>query len=380
MIKPSGSACNLACRYCYYLEKAQLYPESACRMDDETLERITAAYLQSNPAPEVVFGWQGGEPLLLGLDFYRRALALQAKYARPGQRILNAMQTNGTLVTDAWADFLAEHQFLVGISLDGPPELHDRYRRDRGGQATHARVVAGLETLLLHEVAVNALVTVNRENMSRPLDVYSHLLGLGIEHLQFIPIVERESPGGNKVTAWSVRPESFGNFLCAIFDTWARHDVGKVFVQLFESAMSVWLGGAPTLCVFGATCGRALVAEHTGELYACDHFVYPAYGRGAITTESLAALVDGAAQRAFGQAKADLSQDCLRCPVRAFCGGDCPKHRLRAGADGKPLSYLCPGYRRFFTHSAEIFQAMAGEIRAGRPAGNVMEMLQLLGR
>lgn len=376
MLKPCGAACNLACTYCYYLEKAALYPDGRGRMDAETLERVIAAYVQANPAAEVVFGWQGGEPLLMGIDFFRRALALQAQYKRPGQRVLNALQTNGTLLTEEWAAFLAAHDFLVGISLDGPAALHDRFRCDRGGQPTHARVIAGLELLQRHQVDVNALVTVNRENMAHPLDVYRHVVGLGVEHVQFIPIVERETPTRSKVTNWSVRPGAFGAFLCAVFDEWARRDVGRVFVQLFESALNVWLGRPPTVCVYGTTCGRALVVEHMGDLYACDHFVYPEYRRGTVTAETLADLVDSPAQQAFGCAKADLPTECLQCQVRAFCGGDCPKHRLRQGAGGQPLSYLCPGYRQFFEHSASVLQAMAGEIRAGRPATNVMDVLQ----
>ncbi len=380
MIKPTGAACNLACTYCYYLEKAQLYPGSSSRMDDETLERITAAYLQAHPASEVIFGWQGGEPLLMGVDFFRRALELQARYARPGQRVQNALQTNATLVTDEWARFFAEQQFLIGVSLDGPAELHDRYRLDYAGHASYPRVIAGLQTLLRHGVEVNALVTVNGANVQHPLPVYRHLTELGIQHLQFIPIVERETPASRKLTPWSVRAQPFGDFLCAIFAQWARNDVGKVFVQLFESTLNVWLGGLPTMCVFGPTCGRALVAEHTGDLYACDHFVYPQYRRGAIAIDTLADLIDSPAQRAFGQSKADLSQQCRQCAVKVFCAGDCPKHRLRSGDDGKPISYLCPTYRQFFTESAEVFQAMATEIRAGRPATNVMDILQQLGQ
>lgn len=378
MIKPTGAACNLACAYCYYLEKARLYPNSSNRMDDETLARITAAYLQANPAPEVIFGWQGGEPLLMGVDFFRRALALQVQYTRPGQRVLNAIQTNATLVTDEWAQFFAEEKFLVGVSIDGPAELHDRYRHHRGGQPTYQQVESGLRTLLRHHVDVNALVTVNRGNMEHPLRVYQHLTGLGLQHLQFIPIVEREAPKSRKLTPWSVRPEPLGEFFCAIFDYWARHDVGNIFVQLFESTLNVWLGGAPTLCVFAPTCGHGLVAEHTGDLYACDHFVYPQYHRGTIEIDTLAELVDSPAQQAFGQAKAELPQTCLQCPMKAFCGGDCPKHRLRMAEDGKPISYLCPAYRQFFQHSAEVFQAMATEIKAGRPATNVMEVLRMM--
>lgn len=381
MIKPTGAACNLACEYCYYLEKEQYYHDSKFRMDDETLERVIAAYLQVHPGPEATFGWQGGEPLMMGIDFFRRAVELQARYGRPGLQVMNAIQTNGTLINDEWAAFFAENHFLVGISIDGPADLHDRYRRDRGKHPTQQRVVNGLAALQRHSAEYNALVTVNRTNVEHPLRVYQYLTGLGIEFLQFIPIVEREAPKSRKVTPWTVRSEAYGKFLCAIFDYWARHDVGRVYVQLFETALSVWLGQLPSLCVFAPTCGRGLVVEHTGDLYACDHFVYPDYLRGPITTpESLQEMVDGAEQQSFGTAKINLSTDCRRCPVLSMCGGDCPKHRLRLAEDGKPISYLCSAYHEFFTHSAAVMQAMAQEIRAGRQAAGVMEVLRELER
>jgi len=377
MIKPAGAACNLACRYCYYLAKKSLYPGSACRMDDATLERVTAAYLQAHPGPEVVFGWQGGEPLLMGREFFARALELQTRYARLEQRVTNTLQTNGTLVDDDWAAFFAEHHFLIGISIDGPADLHDRYRLDGGGLQSHARVLAGLEHLQRYQVEYNALVTVNRGNVEHPLRVYQHLTDLGISFLQFIPIVERQAPGSRKVTAETVRPERYGEFLCAIFNHWARQDVGRVFVQLFDITLAAWLGGVPPLCVFGPTCGNALVVEHNGDLYACDHFVFPEYRRGAVTFENLRDLVEGPAQRAFGTAKAsELPNECRQCPVIMICGGDCPKHRLRLAADDKLISYLCPAYRRFFEHSANVLQAMAAEVHAGRTAANVMDVLR----
>ena len=380
MIKPAGAACNLACTYCYYLEKAGCYPGSRLRMDDQTLERITAAYLQASPTPEAVFGWQGGEPLLAGLDFYRRAVELQARYARPGQRAVNALQTNATLVTDEWAAFFAERDFLVGVSIDGPQKLHDHHRLDRSGRPTYDRVIAGLRVLQRHGVQCNALVTVNRANADHPLTVYRHLTGLGFQHLQFVPVVERGSHHSPRVTSWSVRPDAFGTFLCEIFDHWARNDVGRVFVQLFESALNVWAGGMPTLCVFAPTCGAALAVEHNGDLYACDHFVYPEFLRGQVALDTLASMIEGPEQRAFGLAKADLPEQCRACPVRRFCGGDCPKHRLRPAGDGRPVSYLCQAYRRFFTHSAQVLEAMSHELRAGRPAANVMHALRDLQR
>ncbi len=379
MLKPVGASCNLACKYCYYREKAALFPGSALRMDDETLERVSAAYLQANPAPEVVFGWQGGEPLLAGLGFYGRALELQREHARPGVRVMNALQTNATLIDDEWAAFFADHGFLVGVSIDGPPELHDRYRVDHTRRPSYEQAATGLRTLQRHGVECNALVTVNRWNSEHPLRVYRHLVDLGFQHLQFIPVVERESPNARKVTPWSVRPKVLGQFLCEVFDYWARRDVGRVFVQLFESALNVWLGRPPTMCVFAPTCGRALVVEHNGDLYACDHFVYPEYHRGAVTPGGLAALVDGGEQSAFGRAKSDLAERCRACPVRKFCGGDCSKHRLQADEDGHPISYLCAAYRRFFAHSAQALEAMAHEIRAGRPEAGVMEALEASG-
>jgi len=376
MLKPTGASCNLACEYCYYLDKSALYPGSGMRMDIKALERVTAAYLGAHPGPEVAFGWQGGEPLLMGMEFFERALEFQAKYIRPGCRVQNAVQTNGILIDDDWAAFFAEHNFLVGISIDGPANLHDQYRRSRGGNPSHERVLTGLRCLQRHEVEHNALVTVNRANSRHPLRVYRYLTGIGLEFLQFIPIVERKSPESGDVTEWSALPEGYGRFLCEVFDYWARNDVGRVFIQIFESALNVRMGMPPSLCVFAPTCGRALVAEHNGDLYACDHFVYPTHLRGNIATpESLTAMVDGHEQREFGLAKADLSSECVECPVLPLCGGDCPKHRLSKAADGKSISHLCAAYRRFFTHSSPVFQAMAEEIRAGRPAANVMKKI-----
>jgi uncharacterized protein len=377
MIKPAGAACNLSCDYCFYLEKSRLYQDKQTRMDNETLERFTQAYLKANPAEEIVFGWQGGEPLLMGHEFFEHALELQAKYCLPGQRIVNALQTNGTLIDDKWAELFRKHNFLIGISIDGPADLHDKYRRDRGGKPTHARTIAGLKCLQKHGVEHNALATVNRANVEQPLKVYRYLKDLGLEYLQFIPVVERESPASRKVTPWTVRPEHYGEFLCKIFDHWARNDVGSIFIQIFESALNVWMGNPPSLCVFAPTCGFALAMEHNGDLYACDHFVYPEYFRGNVTPENLASLVEGEAQAEFGRSKADVSRECVECPVIQLCGGDCPKHRLRTAEDGKFLSYLCSAYKRFFTHSAPIFKAMAAEIRAGYPAESVMEMLRM---
>lgn len=362
MIKPTGAACNLDCHYCYYSEKSAYYPGSRMRMDDETLERVTAAYLQAHPGPDVIFGWQGGEPLLMGLEFFEKAVSMQKKHARPGQRVENAIQTNATQVDDAWAEFFAANRFLVGVSIDGPEELHDHYRRERGGGPSYARVIAGLEFLQQHNVDVNALVTVNRVNVDHPTKVYRHLVNLGLEHLQLIPIVERQSPSSRKVAGYSVRPTRYGSFLCEILDEWAAHDIGRIFVQLFESTLGVWIGRPPSTCVFSAQCGRALVVEHNGDLYACDHFVYPEHLRGQVTLDGLADLVDSPEQRAFGMVKADLADECRACRVLRFCGGDCPKHRTNQGSGGHSISYLCTAYQEFFSYSETILGRMAVEI------------------
>lgn len=374
MIKPVGARCNLACEYCYYRDKGALYPGSQLLMDDATLERVTAAYLAAHPGPEVTFGWQGGEPLLRGREFFARALELQRKYARPGVTVLNALQTNGTLLDDDWAAFLARNHFLVGLSLDGPPELHDAHRRDHAGKPSHQAVLRGLATLQRHRVEYNALVTVNRRNATRLLEVYRYLTSIGLRFLQFIPIVERQSLDSLRPARWCPRPETYGEGLCQVFDYWAARDVGRVFVQLFESALAVHLGQPPALCSFAPTCGRCLVVEHNGDLYACDHFVFPEYLVGQVTEEGLPGLVEAPQQRQFGEDKqALLPRVCQRCPVLAFCGGDCPKHRLVETDEGGRLSYLCPAYRRFFRHSAPVLQHLAAEIRAGRsarPVGN----------
>jgi uncharacterized protein len=360
MIKPVGPACNLACAYCYYLDKSKLYPGARLLMDDDTLESVTRSYLESSPADEVVFGWQGGEPLLAGLDFFHTAVRMQRKYARPGQKVTNALQTNATLIDDDWARFFADHGFLLGVSIDGPSDMHDVYRKDRSGNASYDNVAAGLGCLQRHGVEHNALITVNRANVDHPLKVYRQLIGLGIAHLQFIPIVERQ---GRKVAGWSVGPTRYGRFLCEILDCWAENDIGRVFVQLFESTLGVMMGYRPSLCVFSKTCGRALAVEHNGDLYACDHFVYPEYLRGNLTREAAVSLIDGPEQTSFGLAKADLSADCRACEVLPFCGGDCPKHRLNQGMDGKPISYLCPGYKEFFGYGRQVMGRVAAAIR-----------------
>jgi len=377
MIKPAGPACNLACSYCYYRGKQSLYPGSDFRMSEAVLEQATRAYLHANPAAEVVFGWQGGEPLLAGLDFYRRAVGLQAQYAAPGQRVQNTLQTNGTLLTEEWCGFLREHGFLVGLSLDGPRGLHDAYRRDQSGAPTFDRVMAAARLLKGHQVDFNILATVHAANADHPRAVYRFLRDeVGAHFLQFIPIVEpslhprRETP----VTDRSVKGLQYGRFLIGVFDEWVQRDVGSVFVQMFDSTLASWLGGVSSLCVFVEECGRALVLEHNGDLYSCDHFVQRDCHLGNIMAASLAELVECDKQRAFGRAKqVALPRRCRECRFLFACNGGCPKHRLLESVKGEPsLNHLCRGYRAFFQHVDKPMQTMADLVRHGRPAADIM--------
>jgi uncharacterized protein len=379
MIKPRGAVCNLSCAYCYYLPKERLYPGSGFRMSDALLETFTRAYIEAQSVPEVTFGWQGGEPLLMGLPFFRRALALQRQYRRPGMRINNTLQTNATLLDAEWCQFLREQDFLVGVSLDGPRALHDAHRVDRGGQPTFDRVVAGLELLQKHEVPFNILATVHAANAGHPLEVYRFFRDtVGAQFIQFIPIVVRDHDSsqqdGKRVSALSVTGRQYGAFLNAVFDEWVHRDVGRVFVQTFDAALAAWMGRRPGLCVFEPTCGTALVIEHNGDVYACDHFVEPEYRRGNIATASLADVVRSAPQRAFGQAKREALPHCCReCAVRFACNGGCPKNRLLCSDDGEPgLNFLCEGYKAFFTHIDRPMRMMAEELSAGRAPANVM--------
>ncbi len=378
MIKPVGADCNLACEYCYYRGKRALYPGSDFRMADEVLEQTTRAYLEANPAPEVVFGWQGGEPLLAGLDFYRRAVALQAECAAPGQRISNTLQTNGTLLDEEWCGFLRAHGFLVGLSLDGPRAAHDAYRRDPAGGPTFDRVMQAARLLKETGVEFNILATVHAANVGRPVEVYRFFRDeVGARFLQFIPIVEpvTAADGGVSVSARSVSGKEYGRFLARVFDEWVRRDVGTVFVQTFDSALASWLGGPAALCVFAEECGRALVVEHNGDLYACDHFVRPEYRLGNIMEAPLARMVDSERQQAFGRAKREaLPPACRECEYLFACRGGCPKNRLAPQYPGEPPSnHLCEGYRYFFAHIDARMRQMADLVRRGRPAAEVMQ-------
>ena len=392
MTKPIGPICNLDCKYCFYLEKENLYPATRhWEMPHHVLENYIQQYIAAQPIKDVHFAWQGGEPTLLGVDFFRTVWDLQRKHAN-GKVIHNALQTNATLLDDEWGEFLARHEFLVGVSIDGPRELHDHYRVDKGNTPTFDRVMRGLSILKKHKVDFNTLTVVHRENSQHPLEVYRFLKDIGSDFMQFIPVVERTArdpdPDGlvliqpsfekaAQVTDWSVEPRAFGNFLARIFDEWVKQDVGQYFVQIFDVALESWLGLDASLCIFRKRCGSALAMEHTGDLYSCDHFVYPEHKLGNITQTSLDQLVHSDRQKAFGNNKHDLlPRMCRECEVRFACNGECPKHRFLSTPDGEPgLNYLCAGYKYFFNHIDPHMRFMAAELRAGRPPANIMRLL-----
>lgn len=394
LTKPIGPICNLDCKYCFYLEKEVLYPDtSKWAMPADVLESYIQQYIQQQDTDAIHFAWQGGEPTLLGVDYFRNIVALQAKYAN-GKRIENAFQTNGVLLNDEWGSFFAEEKFLVGISIDGPRELHDAYRVDKGGQPTFDRVMRGIGFLKKHAVAFNTLTTVHRKNSYNPLDVYRFLKESGSGYMQFIPIVERisthttqdgmvlVSPSFSdraRVSDWSVEPLQFGRFLSTIFDEWVRNDVGKTFVQLFDVSLEMWMGMEASLCIFRKTCGSALAVEHNGDLYSCDHFVYPENRLGNIMQQALGEMVESPQQIQFGHAKNDtLPKYCRQCEVRFACNGECPKHRFATTPDGEAgLNYLCAGYKRFFTHIDPYMQFMAAQLRQQRAPANVMEWVRM---
>ena len=386
LAKPTGAICNLQCSYCFFLNKDRLYPGSHFRMSDEVLETYIRQLIEYHRSPQVTVSWQGGEPTLMGIDFYRRALDYQRRYKKPGMVFENTLQTNGTLLNDAWCEFFKEHNFLIGISIDGPRRLHDVYRRDKQGQPTFDRVMRGLRLLQKHGVEYNILVTVNRVNADHPLEVYRFLRDeAGTDWMQFIPAIERLVDGqvtifqqGNTVSERSVTPRQFGHFLITIFDEWVRHDVGKIFVQTFEAAVRNWLKlPSSGMCVFNATCGHGLALEHNGDLYACDHFVEPGYLLGNVTKNHLQELVGSEKQRRFGQNKLDtLPRTCRDCEVGFACKGECPKNRFLSTAEGEPgLNYLCAGYKAFFRHIDGPLKLMAQLMRQEQPAAQVMEIL-----
>lgn len=382
MLKPRGAICDLDCSYCYYLKKEALYPDSDFRMSEEVLESFTRQYIQSQLSPEIVFGWQGGEPTLMGIDFFKRAVEFQQKYAQPGMRVLNTLQTNGVSLDAEWCEFFREHGFLIGISIDGPAEVHDAYRVDKGGKPTHARVMAGLDLLRKHEVEHNVLTTVHSANVGQALDVYRFLRDeVATSYMQFIPIVERETgapTNGVGVTDRSVTGKAYGEFLISIFDEWVRHDVGAVFVQIFDVALAAWVGQRPGLCIFEETCGRALALEHNGDLYSCDHFVDPTHLVGNVARTPLPVLVDGNQQQAFGvHKKSALPKYCRDCEVRFVCNGGCPKNRFTTTPDGAPgLNVLCEGYRPFFNYVDPAMRYMVEALQHRAPPAGIMELLE----
>jgi serine-type anaerobic sulfatase-maturating enzyme len=401
MAKPTGAICNLDCTYCFFLSKQALYPGSRFRMGDDVLEQYIRQTIEAHAEPHVVLTWQGGEPTLMGIAFFRRAVELVERYRPPGTTIEHAIQTNGTKLDAEWCAFFRQHAFLVGLSMDGPPELHDAYRVDKAGRPTHARVLAAARLLAAEQVEFNILTTVHAANADHPLEVYRYLRDeVGARHLQLIPIVERttadgldaanagwgdRSPkrplyvlDGGLVTDRSVTAVAWGRFLTAIFDEWVRRDVGTVFVQLFDNALASWLGLPSSLCIFAETCGTALALEHTGDVYSCDHFVEPRYLLGNIKDRHLLDMVASPQQLAFGQAKRDtLPVYCRECPVRFACNGECPRNRFIDTPDGEAgLNYLCAGYKAFFSHIDRPMRLMADLVRRGAFADEVMPLLQ----
>ena len=401
MAKPTGAICNLDCEYCFFLSKEQLYPGSGFRMEPGVHEAYIRQLLAAHEgADEIVVSFQGGEPTLMGVDFLERTIELEETFRRPGQRILNTIQTNGTLLDDAWGAALHEHGVLVGLSIDGPRAMHDAYRVDKGGKPTFDRVMRGLDVLRRHDVEWNALTTVNAANGDHGRAVYAFLRDeLGARYIQFIPIVERVTPEvlplaqagwghrrgerplyrqqGDRVTHRTVGAEQFGRFLVDVFEDWVRHDVGDVFVQLFDTALAHWLGMDQVgLCVHARTCGSALALEHNGDLYSCDHYVEEEYRLGNIRQgRTLLQLATSPQQTAFGRAKLDsLPAYCRRCDVRFACNGGCPKDRFLTTPDGEPgLHYLCAGYQQFFRHVDRPMRLMAARLRAGGEAAEVRD-------
>jgi uncharacterized protein len=387
LAKPTGAICNLDCTYCFFLSKEALYPGDRFRMSDEVLDAYVSQLLGAHGPGEVTIAWQGGEPTLMGVEFFRRALDAVERHRQPGQRFLHTIQTNGTLLTDEWCELFVANDFLVGISIDGPRELHDAYRVDKRGEPTFDKVMAGYRLLTQHGVETNVLCTVNAANQDHPLEVYRFFRDdLGLRLIQLIPIVERENETGfqegDTVTERSVDPDRWGAFLNTVFDEWVVHDVGQVFVSHFDTALASWLGVTPSLCIFQETCGDALALEHNGDVYSCDHFVEPAHRLGNITTTTLVELVDSPRQRAFGAAKRDgLPAYCRACTVRFACNGECPKNRFTTTPDGEEgLNYLCAGYKSFFGHIGGLMGVMADLVRAGRYADEVRGVIATTGR
>ena len=391
MLKPAGAHCNLACKYCYYLEKNNLYQNSHRHlMTDEMLEQFTREYIEAQTMPQVLFTWHGGEPLMRSIDFYKKALALQKKYAH-GKQIDNVIQTNGTLLTDEWCEFFAKNHWLVGISIDGPQEYHDHYRVTPAGKPSWEKVMQGIQLLKKHRVEWNAMAVVNAYNAEHPLEFYHFFRDNGCQYLQFTPIVERltEHEDGRTLASLaddreipladaSVTPAQWGNFLCTIFDDWVRHDVGKTFVEIFDCTLANWMGVLPGICAYSKECGHAGVMEHNGDVYSCDHFVFPEYKLGNIREQSLIDMLYGEKQQAFSRLKhTSLPRQCKECDMEFACHGECPKNRFEKDKYGEPgLNYLCQGYYQYYSHVAPYMDFMKRELLAQRPPANIMNVLK----
>ena len=380
LAKPRGAICNLDCKYCFYLAKEDLYVGSKFRMSDEMLETYIRQLIESHQIPEVTVAWQGGEPTLMGLDFFRRSIEFEKKYCKPGMKIQNTIQTNGTLINDDWARFFKENDFLVGLSIDGPREMHDFYRVDKQGGPTFDLVMRGLEHLQKFEVEWNALTTIHHANADHPVEVYTFLRDdCRAEFIQFIPIVERQTDANgqpnNRVTGRSVTAEQYGKFLVGVFEEWVRRDVGTVYVQMFDVALANWYGEPSGLCVHSKTCGTALAIEHNGDLYSCDHFVEPKYKLGNIGEKHMLQLVSSEQQLKFGQDKYDtLPKYCRECEVRFACHGGCPKDRFISTPDGEPgLNYLCAGFKIFFNHINKPMKIMTELLDLNRAPAEIMQ-------
>ena len=391
MLKPAGAHCNLACKYCYYLEKNKLYPTAQRHlMSDEMLEQFTREYIEAQTMNQVLFTWHGGEPLLRSIDFYRKALSLQQKYAG-GRRIDNVIQTNGTLLTDEWCEFFAQNHWLVGISIDGPQPDHDHYRLTAAGKPSWQKVMQGIKLLKKHGVEWNAMAVVNAYNVNHPLEFYRFFKENGCQFLQFTPIVERltRHEDGRTLASLadkneislseaSVVPEQWGYFLCAIFDEWVRKDVGKIFVEIFDCTLANWMGVSPGICAYSKECGHAGVMEHNGDVYSCDHFVFPEYKLGNIRDHSLIDMLYGEQQQEFSRLKhSSLPRQCKECDMEFACHGECPKNRFMKDKYGDSgLNYLCPGYYHYYQHVAPYMDYMKQELMSQRPPSNIMKVVQ----
>ena len=391
MLKPAGAHCNLACKYCYYLEKNKLYPTAQRHlMSDEILEQFTREYIEAQTMSQVLFTWHGGEPLLRSIDFYRKALSLQQKYAG-GRRIDNVIQTNGTLLTDEWCEFFAQNHWLVGISIDGPQPDHDHYRLTAAGKPSWKKVMQGIKLLKKHGVEWNAMAVVNAYNANHPLEFYRFFKENGCQFLQFTPIVERltRHEDGRTLASLadkdeislseaSVTPEQWGYFLSAIFDEWVRKDVGKIFVEIFDCTLANWMGVSPGICAYSKECGHAGVMEHNGDVYSCDHFVFPEYKLGNIRDHSLIDMLYGEQQQEFSRLKhSSLPRQCKECDMEFACHGECPKNRFMKDKYGDSgLNYLCPGYYHYYQHVAPYMDYMKQELMSQRPPSNIMKVVQ----